>query len=289
MEPLTFALLGIGVGAIYGMIAQGLVLVYRSSGILNFAQGAFLMVGAFIFYELHVLDGWPYFVALVTAMVCCAAIGASVHLFILRPMRNASALSRMIATLGVMGVISAIAVIIYQDNTEEVPASLPTSTVEVLPGIHMGIDLLIIFAIGASITFLLWTSYRFTAFGRATTAVAENQLAASVTGHSPDQVAAINWAISGALAALAGVLVAPITFLQSDTLVLLILHDRSWIGWSLLIVPAGIPRWSSTWNDAISSERLSDVSRMVTESPVPTDHRLPLRAWSRNTAPFARY
>ena len=222
MDLLTFALLGMGVGAIYGIVAQGLVLVYRASGILNFAQTGFLMIGAYIFYELYVLDGWPYWAALIVAVLACAAMGAAVHLVILRPMREASAVARLIATLGVLGLLSSIAVIIYQGNTASVPSSLPISSVTVLPGVRIGLNIIILFGIGVAVTAALWLFYRYSSFGRVTSAVAENQLAASVTGHSPDTVAAVNWALGAALAAFAGVLIAPIDYLQSGTLVLLI-------------------------------------------------------------------
>ena len=222
MELLTFALLGMGVGAIYGIVAQGLVLVYRSSGILNFAQTGFLMIGAYIFYELNVLNGWPYWIALVVAVLACAAMGAAVHLFILRPMRQASAIARLIATLGVLGVLSSIAAIIYQGNTASVPSSLPITSVEALPGVRIGLNIIVLLAIGIAITAALWCFYRYSSFGRVTSAVAENQLTASVTGHSPDTIAAVNWALGAALAAVAGILIAPIDYLQSGTLVLLI-------------------------------------------------------------------
>jgi len=222
VELLTFALLGMGVGAIYGIVAQGLVLVYRSSGILNFAQTGFLMIGAYIFYELNVLNGWPYWLALVVAVLACAAMGAAVHLFILRPMRRASAIARLIATLGVLGVLSSIAAIIYQGNTASVPSSLPITSVEILPGVRIGLNIIVLLGIGIAITAALWCFYRYSSFGRITSAVAENQLTASVTGHSPDTIAAVNWALGAALAAVAGILIAPIDYLQSGTLVLLI-------------------------------------------------------------------
>src|ERR1700678_3680443 len=193
VELLTFALLGMGVGAIYGIVAQGLVLVYRSSGILNFAQTGFLMIGAYIFYELNVLDGWPYWIALVVAVLACAAMGAAVHLFILRPMRRASAIARLIATLGVLGVLSAIAALIYQGNPASVPSSLPITSVEILPGVRIGLNIIVLLGIGIAITAALWCFYRYSSFGRVTSAVAENQLTASVTGHSPDTIAAVNW------------------------------------------------------------------------------------------------
>ena len=89
-EFLDTALLGIGAGAIYGMIAQGLIVVYRGSGVLNFAQGAFVMVGAYLFYQFSVILMWPIAVSIIVTVLVLALVGAAVHLLIMYPMRNSS-------------------------------------------------------------------------------------------------------------------------------------------------------------------------------------------------------
>jgi ABC-type branched-subunit amino acid transport system ATPase component/branched-subunit amino acid ABC-type transport system permease component len=224
VEIIRFALLGLATGAIYAVLAQGLVLVYRGSGLLNFAQGAMAMVGAYIYYELTVKAGLPLVLGLVGAVLFCAALGGAIHIVLLGPMRGASALSRVIVTLGLLVVFQSAALILWGVNPLAVPSLLPTGTVHVFSHqLPIGEDRIFIFAIGAALTAGLWWFYRRSDFGRVTTAVAENQVVAASLGHSPDLVAAINWALGSALAAVAGVLIAPILFLEPTTIPLLVL------------------------------------------------------------------
>jgi len=109
MEILRFMLLGIGTGGVYAMLAQGLVLVYRGSGLLNFSQGAIAMVGAFAYYECTSLDGLPLWAGVVVALALCGLIGALIQLVVLRQMRRSSSLSQGIATLGVTIVLESAA------------------------------------------------------------------------------------------------------------------------------------------------------------------------------------
>ncbi len=129
MEIIRFALLGLATGAIYALLSQGLVLIYRGSGLLNFAQGAMAMFGAFAYYQMTVRFGLPEAVSIPVALALCAALGALVHLGILRTMRRASALSRVIATLGIVLVLQSAAFLIYGQNPLQVPSVLPSSTV----------------------------------------------------------------------------------------------------------------------------------------------------------------
>jgi ABC-type branched-subunit amino acid transport system ATPase component/branched-subunit amino acid ABC-type transport system permease component len=221
MDFIRFALLGLGTGALYAILAQGLVLIYRGSGILNFAHGAFVMVGAYTYYELNMVHA-PFAVCIVAAAAGCALLGALTHLLIMRPMRRVSPLARVIATLGVMVVLESAAVLLYPGSTRSVPSELPTTPVHLGGGLTISEDKLIIFGVGVALTVVLWLGYRRTQFGRLTTAVAENPMAASSTGHSPDWIAAGNWALGAGLAGVVGVLIAPITFLQPSALVLLV-------------------------------------------------------------------
>lgn len=219
---IRFVLLGLGIGALYGVVAQGIVLVYRGSGILNLAQGAFVLVGAYAYYELSDRHGLPLFLAVLLAPVVGAVVGSATYWFVLRPMRHASPLSRVIATLAILIVLQAVAVLRYGVDSLGVRSWLPTRTVEPMDGAPVGLDRLLILALGLVLTAVLAAVYRFTAFGRVTSAVAENQRAAASLGHSPERIAIANWALGAALAALVGALIAPITFLQPTTLVMLV-------------------------------------------------------------------
>jgi ABC-type branched-subunit amino acid transport system ATPase component/branched-subunit amino acid ABC-type transport system permease component len=217
MEALRFVLLGLGIGAIYAMVAQGLVLIYRGSGVVNFAQGAFVMIGAYAYYELKVNVGLPSILAVAGAVLIGAILGATVHLLILRPMVRSSPVERVIATLGVLITLQAAITLYYGVSSISVPSALPTEAVKI-GQVSIGEDRLIILGLGVLATIILASVYRFTSFGRLASAVAENQRVAASLGHSPDKIATANWALGAALAAFAGSLIAPISFLQPITL-----------------------------------------------------------------------
>ncbi|MET7425579.1 branched-chain amino acid ABC transporter permease/ATP-binding protein [Dactylosporangium sp. NPDC005555] len=222
MEIVQFVLLGLGIGAIYSLLGQGLVLIYRGSGIVNFAQGSFVMVGGYAYYEFRVAAGWPAIPAVIAATAVGVLLGVAVQYLILRPMRTSSPIERVIATLGVLLTLQAAAVLRYGVGPISVPSFLPTDAVEPLPGTTLGVDRLIILLIGAALTAALYAVFRWTSFGRVASAMAENQRAVASLGHSPDRIATANWALAAGIAALAGALIGPITYLQPTQLTLLI-------------------------------------------------------------------
>ncbi|MCU1552353.1 MAG: transporter related protein, partial [Glaciihabitans sp.] len=223
MEILRFVLLGLSAGAIYAILAQGLIVIYRGSGLVNFSQGAIAMAGAYVYYEFTVKQGQPRFLALLIALASCAVIGLVIQLLVLRPMRQSSALARVVATLAITVVLQSLAFLIYGYDPLPVPSLLPTGTVQVFSDqLSVGADTLIIFAIAGAVTIGLAIMYGRTPFGRATAAVAENQLVAASLGHSPTTIATLNWVLGSVLAGMAGVLIAPIIFLEPTVLVLLV-------------------------------------------------------------------
>ena len=134
-EVIRFALLGFGVGALYALASQGLIVIYRGSGVLNFGLGAIGMVAAYLEYELATNSGWSFLPALVCGVAASALVGALIHLLIMRPLRQVSPIVRVIATLGVMVTIQAIAVLKYQSNPIFVPTALPDSIWHISGGI----------------------------------------------------------------------------------------------------------------------------------------------------------
>ncbi|MYJ46731.1 MAG: hypothetical protein F4070_03600, partial [Acidimicrobiales bacterium] len=106
-EVIRFALLGFGVGALYALASQGLIVVYRGTGVLNFSLGATAIAGVFLQWELQHRAGWPFLLAALTGVALSALLGALTHWVIMRPLRRASTLIRVIATLGVLILIQA--------------------------------------------------------------------------------------------------------------------------------------------------------------------------------------
>jgi ABC-type branched-subunit amino acid transport system ATPase component/branched-subunit amino acid ABC-type transport system permease component len=222
-EVIRFALLGLGIGATYALASQGLIIVYRGSGVLNLALGAIGMAGAYVWWELTTNQGWAFLPGLVAGVAFSAIIGGLVHLLIMRPLRNSAPLVRVIATLGVLITIQSIAILRYTATSKFVPSDLPTDIVHIHNTIVISADRLILLGIAAALTLVLWLFYRYTRFGLATSAVAESERSASALGLSPDTVATINWALGCGLAGLAAILIVPIVTLQPAVLTNLVL------------------------------------------------------------------
>lgn len=221
-EIFQFGILGLSSGALLALFAIGLVVIYRGSGVVNFAHGAIGMIGTFVFWQLNVKDGWAYLPALVVGVLVCAAIGLITHLAVMRPLRNAAPLTRMIATLGLLTVLEQAAIHIFSSVPRIAPSALPTGTVKFL-GATLGIDKLILLGISIALVAALSAIYRYTKFGWATTASNENRRALAALGYSSDRLAGISWVLGGAIAGVAGILLAPTTGVQVTQLTLLVL------------------------------------------------------------------
>lgn len=218
-DILRFFLLGLGPGGIYALLAMGIVLVYRGSGVVNFGAGGFALLSSTVFFELRASLGTP--LSVVVAVAASAALGVVVEFLILHPMRAASPLARVVATLGVTAALELGAKRLYGTQSRFVHSFLPTNGVHI-GNVVVGADRLYILGITAAITAVLWFSYRVSTFGIATTAVAENPRATSCLGWSPSRIAAVNWALGGGLAGLAGVMLVPILGFAPTSFTLLI-------------------------------------------------------------------
>jgi ABC-type branched-subunit amino acid transport system ATPase component/branched-subunit amino acid ABC-type transport system permease component len=221
-EVLQFGVLALGTGAIYVLLAQGIIVIYRGSGIINFAQGAFAMVGGFLFLELRGSAGWPAVPAILGAAAVTGILGLLVHLGIMRPLRAASALTRTVATLGVLIVLESSAVLVWGGDVHFTSPYLPQDLLSV-GDVSIGVDRLWLLGIAAALTLGLWIAARYTLLGLATSAVAESEPSAAALGWSPDFVAGANWALGCALAGLAGALVVPITGVEAGATTLLVI------------------------------------------------------------------
>src|SRR5882672_5024864 len=167
MEPLRFALLGLGAGGVYALIALGVVLVYRGSGVLNFAQGAIGMTGAFVFYDLQSSAGWPLAAAAVAAAVFSVSLGIAIHLLVMRRLRDASGLATLVATLAVWLLLRGVAGEFWGFDARLPDRILPSDRVSMF-NTFVGVDRLIVCAAAIALTIALGLVYRLTRFGDAT-------------------------------------------------------------------------------------------------------------------------
>jgi sulfate-transporting ATPase len=232
-QALQFAILGLGAGAAYTLLAQGIVLIYRGSGIVNFAHGAIAMFGAFFcFLTLVEEHGWSVEAAIPVAVLVAALLGLVIQNGILRFMRQAAPLVRLVATLGVLIVLQGLAGQKLWDNDfHQIDQFLPTHnyTLHGWFGFHGAVgrvvvqeDRLFLVGIAIALTFALWAFTRFTKIGLAISASAENERAVSSLGWSPNLLASVTWAIGGATAGLAGILLAPNAGLSLTTFTIVV-------------------------------------------------------------------
>jgi ABC-type branched-subunit amino acid transport system ATPase component/branched-subunit amino acid ABC-type transport system permease component len=221
-QIIQFAILGLAPGAMYALSALGLVVTNRASNVVNLSQASVGMFGTFVFWDLNQNHGVGYPIAALCGIATSAALSGVIQLAVMRPLRTAAPITRMVATLGVLTVVEQAAGHIWTNQTLLIPSELPTSPVTVL-GASVGIDKLIILGVAAVLTAALGVITRYTNFGRATSAAAENARSLAALGYSPEAIGLGNWLIGGALAGIAGILLAPILTLQIDQYTLLII------------------------------------------------------------------
>jgi sulfate-transporting ATPase len=207
-DILRFAVIGGAAGGLYAILALGLVVVFRSSRVVNFGHAAIGVTAAYVFNDLRA--DLPTPVAVVVAVALGVALGLVVDLVLMRPLRQASPLTKAIGAIGVLVTLQAVLNLHYGDNPRIVSPILPTNTVD-LGGMSVGVDRLIVLSISMLLAAGLYTVYRRTRFGLATSALSENQRSLAALGWSASRTGMANWAVAGGLAALAGILIAPIT------------------------------------------------------------------------------
>jgi sulfate-transporting ATPase len=217
-----YGILGLAPGAMLGLLALGLVVVYRGTGVLNLAQTSQAAVGAYMYYEFGAL-GLPYGLALILAVLSAGICGVLVQVLVMRRLRNASVLTQLIAMVGVLIVIQSALLQVFGSSSRNVVSLLPRSAVHLWGNTSVGEDRLLLVAVAVAVTLALWALYRFTLFGTATAAVAENPIAGSALGLNPDRLAIGNWFLGGAVAGLAGALLAPISGLDLVSFISLLL------------------------------------------------------------------
>jgi len=222
-EVVRFALFGLGIGALYAFASQGLIVIYRGTGVLNFSLGATAIAGVFMQWELQYEHGWPFLAAAAVGVALSAFLGVWTHWWVMKPLRRASSLVRVIATLGVLISIQAGVIIRYGSQPRQVDSWLPTNRIVLWDDVAFTVDRLILLVIACVSAALLWRLYRSSQFGLATEAVSESERSAAAIGLSPNRIATLNWALGSAIAAAAGILVVPIITLQVTAMTSLVL------------------------------------------------------------------
>ncbi len=227
-ELWQFALVGLAGGSAYALMALGVVAVYRGSGILNFAQGAIGMVAAYIFWDLSDTGkgSLPVLPSVLIGILAGAAIGVLFYVLVVRHLRNASEMAKVVATLGLLLFLESLALVIYGSDVHLLLPLLGNGRVVIFGGIITD-DTLFLLLITIAIAIGLYLLFNRTRLGMNATALRENPVAASAIGISPHETGIVTWAIGGGLAAIAGILLTPVIGLSADALTLLVIPAMS--------------------------------------------------------------
>ena len=222
-QTLRFVLLGTATGALTGLVALGVVLVYRASGVLNFAAGALGALGAFVCYSLRDQHGLPGWLAMTVGLLLGAALGAL--MFVLMALiRQASLLTKLIATLGVLSAANGLMLLIWGIKIKQPKSFLPTDQIKLFgSSVRIGTDRLVLIGVALLLALVLRFVYSGTRFGLATSAVAENRRVVASAGWSTSKIELVNFTIAGVLSAFAAIMLAPILTLTASVLSLSVL------------------------------------------------------------------
>ncbi|MDQ8043063.1 MAG: branched-chain amino acid ABC transporter permease/ATP-binding protein [Solirubrobacteraceae bacterium] len=221
-EFIQYALLGLGAAAGYALLGGGVVLINRGAGVINFSHAAMAMLGGLIFYSLRDVHGLPAAPAFIVSTAAVALLGVLFFLLVMRPLGSGAPFARTVATLGLLIILQGLGTLIWGVTPISVGTFLPTKILHI-GGVVVSADRLVIYAIAILLTVALWASSKYTKTGLALRALSENPRAAATLGWSPIRLGALTWGAGGALAAVAGMLIAPTAGVSPDSTPLLII------------------------------------------------------------------
>lgn len=216
---LQFLFSGITVGATYALAALGFTLIYNASHVINFAQGEFIMLGGML-AVVFTQTGLPLPVALALAILVPAVVGVLLEKLAIEPVRGAPTVTLIIITIGASLVIRGLIQVWLGKGTFSLPSFSGDQPIAVL-GATLLPQSLWVLGIAALVVAGLWAFFNRTLAGKAMLASSCNRLAAELVGINTGWVLFMSFALSAALGALGGILVAPITFTSYDVGIML--------------------------------------------------------------------
>lgn len=213
-EFFQFSFSGITLGAIYALVALGFTLIYNASHVINFAQGEFLMIGGM--GTVVLMDaGAPIYLAIPGAIVMAGIAGVLLHKLAIAPARNADVVTLIIITIGASIFLRGLAQIFWGKDYHALPAFSDTESLSVGGAVLLTQSLWIL-GIAALLVTALGLFFTRTALGKALLATSMNKDAASMVGIKTGAILTLAFGIAALLGAVAGVIVAPITFTAYD-------------------------------------------------------------------------
>ena len=217
MQLLQLIISGIAQGCIYGLIALGFVLIYKATETVSFAQGELMMLGAFGGLACMTMLGFPYWLSIISSIAAMAIFGVLLERLVIRPILGQPAFSIVMLTIGVgytaRGLITMIPGIGTETHTLPVPYK---DQIWNVGGLVLNVEQMVVIGSTAILCLVLFALFKYSKLGIAMQASSQNQLAAYYMGIPVKRLNGLVWGLASAVAAIAGLLLAPITFVHAN-------------------------------------------------------------------------
>jgi branched-chain amino acid transport system permease protein len=200
---------GLAIGAIYGLLALGFVLVINAVNILNFAQGEFLMLGAFLGVTLSTVAGLPFALVMVGVVLITGLLGIAFDFAVYRPMRHGDFATHLISTLAAAIIMRNVAQNVWGPEARSYYEPFHQKVFQLGP-LLINPQHLLIFGVTLVLVGLLWVLFHRTGLGRLMRATAQDRATARLVGVRVDRIGTITFGLASAIGGLAGVLLAPL-------------------------------------------------------------------------------
>ncbi len=217
MQFLQLVISGAAQGCIYGLIALGFVLIYKATETVSFAQGDLMMLGAFCGLAGMTLLGFPFWLSVLAAIAAMALFGVFLERLVIRPILGQPAFSIVMLTIGIGYVARGLITMIPGIGTDTHALAVPYKDITWTMGsLVLSAEQVVVIAVTALLCGVLYAMFRFSKLGIAMQASSQNQLAAYYMGIPVKRLNGLVWGLAAAVAAIAGLLLAPITFVHAN-------------------------------------------------------------------------
>jgi branched-chain amino acid transport system permease protein len=204
---------GLGIGAVYALVALGFVLIFRATNVVNFAQGEFSMVAAYLMVVFAVDLGWPYWLSFLLSLGGMAVLGAIFNLGVYYPLRNRTFLPVIISTIGASIFLANTVLALYGPQPQVLPGWFDTPGIQ-LGQVYLDSQYLIIIAVTVLLVAFQYWFFEHTLLGKKLQATSQDKEMAALLGIPVATMIMITFVYSAVLGGIAGILVAPVLFVS---------------------------------------------------------------------------
>jgi branched-subunit amino acid ABC-type transport system permease component len=227
----AYTIIGLSLGAVFSLAALGIVLIFRTTGVLNFAHGAMGMFSTFVAWQFFygwAHPGWPGWlqvtIAVVAAIVFAALLGLFLELAVFRWVRTRPPVVKAVITIGVLLALQSAASLIWKNNAYHLPIYIaPQSWSWTVADVPISANAVLIVVVSLGLALGLAAFLRYTSFGRSMRAVSDSPISASLWGVPVGKIGAVSWMLGSVIAAVAGILITPFINFDTTSLTLLII------------------------------------------------------------------